>query len=87
MSDSRQGEKCTINLENPSDRWRYVCPRLHRTWEPSNHHFDCQRCSRMRDVDAAFDELVDLQSGEHLKRGEVRLVDNYGPYEKGLDDR
>ncbi|ADQ68468.1 hypothetical protein C499_08592 [Halogeometricum borinquense DSM 11551] len=72
----------TIELEDDVDRWRYVCPRGHRDWEPTNNHFWCAACARTYhdDIDPEFQELRDRRDGEPLSRDEVRLMTPAGPY-------
>lgn len=80
-------EKTTVHIEDSSDRWRYVCPRGHRTWEPTNHHFWCQSCARADGVDGVFHELRDRKTDETHERDEIRLVTPTGPYDRDLDRR
>jgi len=79
------GRKTTIHLEDDADRWRWVCPRGHRTWEPTNYHFWCAKCARQWSQDdefsPEFDELRDKRSCETKTREEIRLVTPAGPYE------
>jgi hypothetical protein len=81
MSD----EKETVEIENRMDRWRFVCPRGHRSWEPTNHHFWCAKCARRDGVDGVFHELRDRRDGGLLKRDQVRLLTPAGPYDRDLD--
>ncbi|ELZ92981.1 hypothetical protein C440_12709 [Haloferax mucosum ATCC BAA-1512] len=67
------------------DRWRYTCPRGHRTWEPTNHHFWCERCASAENVDGAFDQLRDKVTGELFARDEVLLLTETGPLDTDLD--
>jgi len=77
-------ETTTIELNDEMDRWRYRCPRGHTTWEPTNNHFWCAECAkRYGDVDPAFDELHDQQSGEVYERDQVQLLTKAGPYDHG----
>ncbi|WP_135828944.1 hypothetical protein [Halorussus halobius] len=69
-----------IRLEDETDRWRWVCPRGHRTWEPTNNHFWCQSCSRQRGVDGEFSKLRNKATGEVFEREDLRLVTPAGPY-------
>ncbi|MFD1641459.1 hypothetical protein [Halohasta litorea] len=72
--------KQVVDIENRRDRWRFTCPNGHRSWEPTNHHFWCQRCARHREVDGVFYDLRDRKTGELLDRDKVRLkagVENY----------
>ncbi|RYJ13399.1 hypothetical protein ELS19_05080 [Halogeometricum borinquense] len=78
-------KKRVVRIEDRADRWRYTCPQYHRTWEPTNHHFWCERCSKIDEVDAVFYELHDRKTGERLKRDEVQLLDRTGPYDHDLD--
>jgi len=74
-----------VRIENERDRWRYVCPLGHRTWEPTNHHFWCQQCARRDDVDGAFYKLRDRKTDALLVRHQVQLVTPTGPYDDDLD--
>ncbi len=76
-----------VRIENERDRWRYLCPLGHRTWEPTNHHFWCQYCARREDVDGAFYRLRDRKTGALLTRDRVRLLTETGPYDGELDRR
>lgn len=64
-----------IDTDDWVDRSRYVCPRGHRSWEPTNHHFWCARCASSYDVDPEFDELHDKRTDETIPREEVTLLD------------
>jgi len=77
--------KRAIQIEDRQDRWRFTCPRGHRSWEPTNHHFWCQQCARQPDVDGVFYELRDRKTGNLLDRSEVRLMTPHGPYDRDLD--
>jgi hypothetical protein len=76
-----------VKIQDRQDRWRFTCPRGHRTWEPTNHHFWCARCARAQDVDGVFHELRDRRDGRLLAREEVRLLTPAGPYDADLDGR
>ncbi|MFP9192975.1 hypothetical protein ACLI4Q_15145 [Natrialbaceae archaeon A-CW1-1] len=66
--------KQEIRLADRTDRWRFVCPRGHRSWEPTNFHFWCQQCaSNWADVDPEFDELHDRKTGKMVSRSELTL--------------
>lgn len=73
--------KKVVRIEDRTDRWRFVCPRGHRTWEPTNHHFWCQQCAASDDADGVFYELRDKKTDELRPREEVRLVTPAGPYD------
>jgi len=77
--------KQIIEIESRADRWRFVCPVGHRSWEPTNHHFWCQQCASRDGVDPVFHHLRDRRSGDLLERHEVRLLDECGPYDRDLD--
>ncbi|ELZ30584.1 hypothetical protein C475_00540 [Halosimplex carlsbadense 2-9-1] len=79
--------KKTVRIEDRHDRWRFTCPRNHRSWEPTNHHFWCSKCARVEGVDGVFDELRDKRSGDLLQRDEVLLLTPAGPYDRDLDRR
>jgi Fe2+ or Zn2+ uptake regulation protein len=80
-------EKKTVRIEDENDRWRFTCPRGHRDWEPTNHHFWCVTCARAEGVDGVFHELRDKTNGEHYARDEVQLLTPVGPYDRDLDRR
>lgn len=64
-----------IRLSNRTDRWRFMCPNGHRSWEPTNNHFWCQQCARSYDddVEPEFDVLHDLKTEEEIHRDELVL--------------
>jgi len=78
-------EKKTVRIEDENDRWRFTCPRGHRDWEPTNHHFWCVTCARTEGLDGVFDALLDQTNGELYDREEVRLLTPAGPYDRDLD--
>jgi hypothetical protein len=80
-------EKTTVRIENRSDRWRFVCPRGHRTWEPTNYHFWCQSCARLREADGVFHRLRDRKTGREFDRDDVQLRTEAGPYKREPDGR
>ncbi|WP_245838505.1 hypothetical protein [Natronoarchaeum philippinense] len=75
----------TINTDDDADRWKWVCPQGHRTWEPTNYHFWCAECaknwSHNEDLDPEFDELRNKKTGETVTRDEIVLMTPAGPYE------
>jgi len=73
----------TIHVTDRRDRWRYVCPRDHRSWEPVDGHFWCASCSKHPDHDGVYYELKDKKTGDTLDREEIRLVTEAGPYDAG----
>jgi Fe2+ or Zn2+ uptake regulation protein len=79
--------KKVVRIEDRTDRWRFTCPRGHRSWEPTNHHFWCQQCARVEGVDGVFYELRDRKSGGCFEREQVRLLVACGPYDRDLDGR
>ncbi|WP_394338934.1 hypothetical protein [Haloplanus aerogenes] len=79
--------RTVVRIENQLDRWRFTCPRGHRSWEPTNHHFWCQQCARLDGVDGVFHELRDRKTGECVEREQVRLLVACGPYDRDLDGR
>lgn len=79
-------EKQTVRIENRLDRWRFVCPRGHRSWEPTNHHFWCHKCAAHPDVDGVFYQLLDRKTKKKFERSEVQLLTPVGPYDRDLDE-
>jgi len=86
-SQSDMSKKTTVRIENRQDRWRFVCPRGHRTWEPTNHHFWCQTCARAEGVDGVFYHLRDRRTGREYERENVQLLTASGPYDSEIDGR
>lgn len=72
------GTLVTIDLDDDLDRWRYTCPNGHRSWEPTNQHFWCSKCSQTWDVDPEFWELRDRKTDEQIHRDRVGLSPNRG---------
>ena len=68
-----------IRLEDELDRWRWVCPNGHRSWEPTNRHFWCPRCAENDGVDGVFDELRNRATEECYVREELTFVGHGGP--------
>lgn len=67
-------EKRVVRLWVETDRWRYQCPRGHRSWVPYETSFYCQQCV------TAFSELVDTATGEDVERSEFHFLGSrYGP--------
>ena len=79
-------ERAVIELDDEVDRWKWVCPRGHRSWEPTNSHFWCADCARTYDIDGVFYELRNSATGELLERDEVVLVTPAGRY-RNADSR
>jgi hypothetical protein len=77
--------EATVRIEEKDDRWRFVCPRGHRTWEPTNHHFWCQQCARADECDGVFHQLRDKKTGREYERDEVQLLTVSGPYDRDVD--
>lgn len=63
----------TIQLGVDTERWRWVCPRGHRSWEATNRHFWCARCARNYESDGVFEELRNTATGESFERDEIQL--------------
>jgi len=69
-----------IQLEDETDRWKWVCPRGHRTWEPTNDHFWCHSCAQTYDIDGVFHQLRNAKTGAVLEREQIVLQTPAGPY-------
>ncbi|WP_132060311.1 hypothetical protein [Halorussus amylolyticus] len=69
-----------IRLEDETDRWKWVCPNGHRTWEPTNNHFWCQSCAGHPELDGVFYELRNRATNEEFERNDLRLLTSAGPY-------
>jgi hypothetical protein len=74
-----------INIDDEMDRWRFRCPQGHANWEPTNHHYWCQACSRAarhdETIDPTFEQLLDKRTGDRLARDEVTIVTDAGAYD------
>ena len=77
----------TVQIDDRADRWRWVCPNGHRSWEPTNHHFWCQACARRAELDGVFQQLMDKKTGRQYAREDVRLLSAGGPHDPELDRR
>jgi hypothetical protein len=78
---TREDDELTIiELDDELDRWKWVCPRGHRDWEPTNRHFWCASCARSYDVDPEFSELHNRKTGERLDRDDLILMTQAGPF-------
>jgi hypothetical protein len=62
-----------ITLTDCIDRWRYTCPRGHRSWEPTNSHFWCQQCARTHDTEPTFAQLRDRKNDRRVDRAQIDL--------------
>jgi hypothetical protein len=69
-----------VELDDETDRWKWTCPRGHRTWEPTNHHFWCHECARQHSVDGTFGALHNVATDETVERDRIRLMTPAGPY-------
>jgi regulation of enolase protein 1 (concanavalin A-like superfamily) len=71
-------EAVEIDLQDPTDRWRYTCPVGHRDFSRTNNHVWCYPCARAAeqgvDVDPEYYELLDQKSGETIPWSAVRVV-------------
>lgn len=71
----------TINLADPTDRWRYRCPNGHAgtSWSPTNSHLYCYGCRRQMDAGEAVTpehyELLDTKTGRTIEWSAVEIVD------------
>jgi len=77
---SEQDDGVEIDLDDELDRWKWRCPRGHRSWEPTNEHFWCSKCASAWDVDPEFEELTNDRSGESYEREQVTLTSEMGDY-------
>jgi hypothetical protein len=62
-----------VTLTDRTDRWRYTCPRGHRSWEPTNSHFWCRQCAHTHDTDPTFHRLRDRKTDQLIERSQIRL--------------
>lgn len=70
-------DQVTIDTTDDSDRWKYVCPKGHRSWVATNFHFWCKLCAEIPsdDVDPEFSELKNAETRETYEREDVTLED------------
>lgn len=70
----------TIDLNDPTDRWRYRCPNGHAgtSWSPTNNHLYCYGCRRQMDAGEAVSpehhELLDTKTGETIPWSSVETI-------------
>lgn len=65
-----------IDVTDTVDKWRYVCPEGHRSWEVTPNYFWCKICSNhetgLDGTDSAtFEELRDLTDESLVHRDDV----------------
>lgn len=60
-------------IDSSAAKWRFTCPNNHVSWDVTNNHFYCKKCSQHHDVDPEFWELRDKKTGVSLSRDEVEL--------------
>lgn len=63
----------TIDKREFVERYRYVCPHEHTSWEWTQNHFWCPACWKSSDEDPKFYYLKDMETGESLHRGQVEV--------------
>lgn len=65
-----------IDRADDLDRWRYRCPNGHTTWEPTNNHLWCHKCSQLADADEGpeYYEILDARTDERIPWSAVELV-------------
>lgn len=70
-------EPTTIDLDTPTDRWRYRCPNGHTTWEATNAHAWCPYCAEQAQngsaVSPEFDFIVDEKREARIPWKHVRF--------------
>lgn len=68
-----------IDAYDDADRWQWVCPQGHRSWEATNNHFWCKQCADQQqqgaDVEPEFSELVNQSTRETFQRDEITIRD------------
>ena len=74
-------EKRVVRLWVETERWRYQCPRDHRSWVPQQKSFYCNQCGIDDEInEAVYSVLVDARTGEEVDREEFHFLGNrYGP--------
>jgi phage FluMu gp28-like protein len=75
LDDTR---RVRIDRSQAYERYRYVCPRGHTDWHPTNSHVWCKGCRRQfeagEDVDPEYYEILDKKTGETIPYAAVELV-------------
>ena len=65
-----------IDLDDPADRYRYVCPYGHTSWSRTNSHIHCYSCARHHDdVDPEHWHVLDKRTGDEIPWSAVRIID------------
>lgn len=78
MQSATTGERSLIEIDttDPGVKWRYTCPREHRTFEPTNGGIWCRACEMDDGIDRAhYHTIRDQREGELIDFDRVRLVD------------
>lgn len=71
MSDVRR----TIDTDVALERWRYICPNGHTSWEATLNQFWCHKCARnVSKSDGTFEYVTDRKTGDTLRRSEIKLT-------------
>lgn len=59
-----------IDRTDDHDRYRYVCPNGHTTWDRTNNHIWCPSCAdhahHDNDIDPEHYELLDKRTNETI---------------------
>lgn len=66
-----------IDRSDAIDRFRFVCPAGHTTWERTNSHGWCAQCSKASkqgaDVDPEFYQIWDKKTGDMIDYGAIEF--------------
>ena len=84
MSGETSSRPCVrIDRSDVLDRYRFVCPNGHTTWERTNSHAWCESCANAAqqgaDVEPEFYEIHDKRTGESIPYSAIEFA---GPDEE-----
>lgn len=63
-------EPIVIDRSKDADRWRYVCPNGHTSWDLTNSHLWCVTCAQA----AEHDDEINPEHYELLDKSENKLI-------------
>ena len=63
-------ERVVIDRRQEADKWRYVCPNGHTSWDRTNSHLWCPACASAAD----HDDDIDPEHYEVLDKSAEKLI-------------
>jgi len=73
-------ESVVIDRSEEPDRYRFVCPNGHTSWDRTNNHIWCPSCRRQAehgaDMDPEHYEVFDKKTGQAIPWQNVKLAED-----------